>query len=61
LDNFVKRDKFLEFFNEAGIMTRPVWKLLNELPMYVDCQTGVLKNAVNLRRKIVLLPSGVPN
>ncbi len=29
-------------------MTRPAWKLMNELPMFASCQTDELKNARKL-------------
>jgi aminotransferase in exopolysaccharide biosynthesis len=59
MKNETLRDKFLQTTNKAGIMTRPAWKLMNELPMYCNCQSGLLKNAKLLRQHIVNLPSGV--
>jgi len=53
------REEFLEYTNQNGIMTRPVWKLINELPMYKKCQTGDLSNAEWLADRIVNLPSSV--
>jgi len=31
LENRRKRDEFLEVTNKNGVMTRPIWKLMNEL------------------------------
>ena len=53
------RDEFLEETNKANVMTRPVWKLLNKLPMYEDCQTDALTNALWLEDRIVNIPSSV--
>lgn len=53
-----ERDLFLEESNKNGIMTRPIWRLINKLKMYKNCQTGNLDNAVYLEDRIVNLPSG---
>ena len=53
------RDKFLKVTNEANVMTRPAWKLLNKLEMYKDCQTDALKNAQWLEDRVVNIPSSV--
>lgn len=57
LDTKEQRDRFLSVTNEQGIMTRPAWQLLNELPMYRDCMTGCLDHARWLADRIVNLPS----
>lgn len=54
-----QRDAFLEATNTAGVMTRPAWKLMTDLPMYMGCQAGPLDNARWLRDRIVNLPSSV--
>ncbi len=51
------RNEFLEVSNGAGIMTRPVWKLMNELKMYSDCQCGRLGNSQWLEKRVVNIPS----
>jgi len=53
------RDEFLKATNEAKVMTRPVWKLLNQLEMYQDCQTDALINAKWLEDRVVNIPSSV--
>lgn len=53
------RDLFLAESNEAGIQTRPVWTLLNQLDIYDHCQTGELANANWLAERIVNIPSSV--
>ncbi len=40
-------------------MTRPVWRLLNKLQMYKDCQTDALTNAQWLEDRVVNIPSSV--
>ncbi|UCE51514.1 MAG: LegC family aminotransferase [Desulfobacterales bacterium] len=53
------RNSFLEASNRAGVMTRPVWKLLNKLEIYKDCQIGLLQNAEWLEDRVVNIPSSV--
>ena len=53
-----ERDRLLEETNTNGIMTRPIWRLMNKLEMYKECQTGNLDNAKYLEDRIVNLPSG---
>lgn len=52
-----ERDEFLRYSNENGVMTRPVWTLMNKLPMFSDAQCGDLKNAVYIEDRLVNLPS----
>lgn len=54
-----QRDQLLQVTNEQGIMTRPVWQLMNRLPMYADAPAGELPNALWLEARIVNLPSSV--
>ncbi len=58
LENRQERDKFLEETNSNGIMTRPIWRLMNKLDMYKDCQKGNLDNSEWLEDRIVNIPSG---
>lgn len=50
-------DHFLEQSNGAGIMTRPVWKLMNHLEMFSHCQCDSLENSKWLEQRVVNLPS----
>lgn len=50
---------FLEFTNDNGIMTRPIWELMNRLVMFKDAQTDGLKNTIYLADRIVNIPSSV--
>lgn len=53
-----QRDEFLEYTNKNGVMTRPVWELMNRLPMFSHCQTDNLENSTWLADRIVNIPSG---
>ncbi|WP_108063707.1 LegC family aminotransferase [Poseidonibacter lekithochrous] len=53
------RDGFLEFMNKNGVMTRPIWKLMNELEMFKDSQSSTLENSKYLEQHIVNIPSSV--
>jgi len=53
------RDKFLTETNEAGIMTRPIWTLMNRLSMNYDYITTDLSNAEWLEDRIVNITSSV--
>ena len=54
-----QRDLFLNETNSAGVMTRPVWALMNRLPMFKDAQQGDLTNAEWLEQRVVNIPSSV--
>jgi perosamine synthetase len=54
-----ERDSFLQYSNDAGVMTRPMWTLLHKLPMYKDCQRTTLLRAQQLEDTVVNLPSSV--
>lgn len=52
-----QRDAILAATNAAGQMTRPVWELLNTLPMYSACEAMKIPVAHDLARRIINLPS----
>ena len=54
-----ERDEFLEYSNQNGIMTRPAWQLMNTLPMFLNSQSGELKNACLISERLVNLPSSI--
>lgn len=54
------RDNLLENTNKQGVMTRPIWALMNHLPAFRHCLKGNLKNAEWLEDRVVNLPSSVP-
>ena len=59
LKNKIMRDQFLEETNSNGIMTRPIWLLMNKLPMFKNAQCDNLKNSKWLFERVVNIPSSV--
>lgn len=59
LKDFNERNTFLDFANANSVVTRPVWRLMNRLEMYKDCQAGKLDNSEWLAERVVNIPSGV--
>lgn len=64
LNAVVLKDKaaqleFLEYTNDHGVMTRPVWELMNCLPMFEHCETDGLENTEWLADRVVNIPSSV--
>ena len=58
-DSREQRDVLLKATNDAGVMTRPIWTLMNRLPMFGRCLRGDLTNAEWLEARVVNLPSSV--
>jgi aminotransferase in exopolysaccharide biosynthesis len=61
LPNKKEQIEFLTETNNSGIMTRPIWELMNRLPMFANCQCGNLDNAEWFADRVVNIPSGVRN
>lgn len=59
LKNKEERDAFLTESNAKAVMTRPIWQLMNRLPMFKDCPKTDLSNAEWLEARVVNIPSGV--
>ena len=59
LKNKNQLNKFLEETNSKGIITRPVWTLMNKLPMFKDVQCNDLKNSNWLAERVANIPSSV--
>lgn len=59
LPDIDQRNAFLEFANNNQVMCRPIWRLMNKLPMYEKCQRGELPNAEWLEERVVNIPSSV--
>lgn len=51
--------EFLQETNDSGVMTRPIWELMNRLPMFEKCETDGLKNTVWFADRVVNIPSSV--
>ncbi len=58
LKNREERDIFLEYSNNNGIQTRPVWKLIPSLDPYKYCFSYNIKNAYEIEDRLVNIPSG---
>lgn len=63
-NSVILRDKasqqeFLEYTNDHGVMTRPVWELMNRLAMFRNCETDGLENTCWFADRVVNIPSGV--
>lgn len=50
---------FLQQTNDNGVMTRPIWELMNRLPMFENCQNDGLKNTIWFTDRVVNIPSSV--
>jgi len=59
LKDKAQRDLFLEETNSNGVMTRPIWMLMNKLDMFKNAQCGDLSNAEWLEDRVVNVPSSV--
>ncbi|XHE63114.1 LegC family aminotransferase [Arcobacter sp. KX21116] len=59
LNDVNQRNEFLEFTNKNGVMTRPIWNLMNELEMFKTCQSTTLENSKYLEERVVNIPSSV--
>lgn len=54
-----RRDTVLQKTNEAGLMTRPMWELLSDLPIYSTCPRSDLAVSRDIAERTVCLPSSV--
>jgi len=54
-----EREEFLAYSNANGVQTRPIWVLMNKLPMYKNNFSGPLENSLWLEDRIVNVPSSV--
>jgi len=59
LESKEQRDEFLNFTNDRGVMTRPIWTLMNKLEMFKNCQQEDLSNSEWLEERVVNIPSSV--
>ena len=59
LPDHVKQLEFLQETNDNGVMTRPIWELMNRLPMFEHCQHDSLENTIWFADRVVNIPSSV--
>lgn len=53
------REDFLQYTNDHGVMTRPVWGLMNKSNMFKNAETDALVNTQWFEERVVNIPSGV--
>lgn len=53
------RDKLLQYTNDAGVMTRPVWQLMHTLPAFKQAIRGPLPCSEQMAARLLNLPSSV--
>ncbi len=51
------QQEFLQFTNDNGVMTRPIWELMNRLPMFENCEHDGLENTIWFADRVVNIPS----
>jgi len=59
LPNKEEQINFLTQTNDNGVMTRPIWELMNRLPMFEKCENDGLKNTIWFADRVVNIPSRV--
>lgn len=53
------QQSFLQYTNDNGVMARPIWELMNRLPMFEKCENDGLKNTIWFADRVVNIPSSV--
>jgi aminotransferase in exopolysaccharide biosynthesis len=56
-NDFEERTEFLDYANAKGVLCRPIWKLLSDLPHFQDSISTSLKNSQDFYETLVSLPS----
>ena len=59
LEDLKQRDLFLDEANSKGLMARPIWTLMNKLPMFKNSHNDGLVNARWFEEHAVNIPSSV--
>lgn len=59
LESREAQQAFLQYTNDNGVMTRPIWELMNRLPMFKNCQHDGLINTEWFADRVVNIPSSV--
>ena len=54
-----QRDVFLDETNSKDIMTRPIWTMMNKLPIFKSAQCDDLSNSEWLEQRVVNIPSSI--
>ncbi len=53
-----ERDSILGALNDAGYAARPVWRLMDSMPMFERCPRMPLIATEDIERRVISLPSG---
>jgi perosamine synthetase len=53
------QQEFLQYSNDNGVMTRPIWRLMNKLEMFKNAMCGDLSNSEEFENRLVNIPSSV--
>ena len=53
------QQEFLQQTNDNGVMTRPIWELMNRLTMFKHCENDGLENTIWFADRVVNIPSSV--
>ena len=59
LNDKESQQEFLQYTNDNGVMTRPIWELMSRLPMFEHCEHDGLVNTVWFADRVVNIPSSV--
>lgn len=59
LNSTEDRNEFLKETNDNGVMTRPIWTLLNKLRYMENALHGNLENSIFIEQHLVNIPSSV--
>lgn len=59
LENREEREKFLEYTNDNGVQTRPIWTLMYKMPPYAKFYHDSMENSQWLEDHLVNIPSSV--
>ncbi|MBT3585651.1 MAG: LegC family aminotransferase [Halobacteriovoraceae bacterium] len=54
--NEEKRMQLIQYLNDAGIQVRPIWALMEDLPMFKSCQTGNITISREIYNRVINLP-----
>ena len=50
---------FLQQTNDNGVVTRPIWELMNRLHMFENCENDGLQNTIWFADRVVNIPSSI--
>ncbi|MEK5483882.1 LegC family aminotransferase [Viridibacillus sp. FSL R5-0888] len=57
LDDTLERDEVLEFLNDNGVMSRPIWTPMHYLKPFIECPRADLSTIEDLEKKVINIPS----